>query len=356
MPPRLRRRARVGVDRRAAPNVLDEVRLEEHRAAAYVGFTIVQAVEQEALEVAVALRPEHRHGRLPWLGNSSGPTAAAVEYPEPVGRDRPPAPSQAAASPARTITCGGVMLSARPQRLEERVRPRRQCAPGQGERTAGDADVRVNSLGTPRAGRRAPRRGGAGRARSARASPRARDATRRRGSAAPAPALLAGALKGDQRNRGGLRVAPQVDVVDGRVAEVPAAVRPHWRSASRPSASARVARSDGVRAFTARRTRAVGSTSERVSDVQPQATRRSGSSALGSRALALRSRCEGPPRSRRVENKGGERAPRRQPPARRARRSRRRDAAADEPVARAIVTKREGSHRGRLDLRLPRPH
>ena len=155
------------------------------------GFDDPQAVEQQALEVAVvALGPEHRDGRLPRLGELRAvERRRRVEDAEPVGGDRASGAEPGGRERRRGRSAvGGSCSRARPQRLEERVRPGREGGPGQGERTAGADGPRHEPPERLERGGERPRRGGAGRARSARASARrARDATRRRGSAAPAP-------------------------------------------------------------------------------------------------------------------------------------------------------------------------
>ena len=282
------RRGSVLIDEPAA--ILDEVRLEEHRAAAHVRLRrVVSAVEQQALEVAVvALRAEDRDGRLPRLGKLRAvERRRRVEHAEPVGGDRA-AGTEPGGRERRSgrAAVGGSCSRARPQRLEERVGPGREGAPTRGRadgwRTHGPRHEPPRAPRAAAATRRAPWSRNASSALRERQpagleAPRVGEVAQRR----PHEPLRC-ALEGDQRDRGGLRVARA-----GRRRR-PTRCRSSSRRprtggrragrAPRPASRGRPACS----AFTARRTRAVGSTSERVSVVQPQATRRSGSSALGS--------------------------------------------------------------------------
>ena len=177
-----------------------------------------------------ALGPEHGNGRaVRARGRRRGRTAAARRMP-PCGRRarrRPPPPRRRRRrSGARAA--GGSCSCARPQRREQRVRAAREHRPRKRHRIAaerrppGDLVQRCESAGPTSSS--TPWSRNATTACAVVSPPGSRGQLCRRN---PMPGLderPRAALERDERDRGGLRVAAQVDVVDRGVSVVPTAV------------------------------------------------------------------------------------------------------------------------------------
>ena len=223
---------RVRVDRRVAEE-LDEVRLEQHRAAAHVRLDEPEPVEQQALEIAVvALGAQDGDGRAAGLGiDRPVERRRPVEGPEPLGDERRRrAPTHAAAAPDRTSSWRRV-------RLMRATSAARAAASGAG-REHRPGERRAVVLEERRALARSPRAPSTAAAASS-STPWSRNATSAcatvrppaRGATPPkevepdADERLRLALKRDQRDRSRLRVAGSSTSSTEAIAVVPAAVR-----------------------------------------------------------------------------------------------------------------------------------
>ena len=321
-------------------------------------------VEQQPLEVAlVRLGAEHGHGGAAGLREVRAVESGGGRRTRRVGRRgsqrrRPPR-----ARPPRSGrgAGGGSCSRARPQRFEQRVGPGRKRRPGDRK---GPLEERRPSRDLSEARRRSEG--------SSSSIPWRRNATSACATVSPPGSsrqLLAEERERTRqepfRPRAEARSAPWRSSARNRAGR--RRRRTRCRSSSRrlrtdASAEARqprfrVAASSGVSTFTARRTRAVGSASDRASSVQPQAVRRSGSGAFGSGrprcAIAYASARRAAAGS--VERERGERREswvRRDD--RRARRIRRRAADGQRASGAHAVVEGERQERRGLDLGLPR--
>ena len=334
--------------------------------APHVRLDEPEPVEHRPFEVAVVrLRAEHGHRRAPGLREVRAiERRRLVERPHPLGDERPTgADPEARRHPPARASCLRVMLTratsaARARASGPVASAAHATASGRSrnegrreidsERGVELRDARRDAVEAERDERLRDGEPAGLEPPVAAQEPRTRATSDRLGAL----------LERDQAHRRRLRVAAQVDVVDGGVAEVPAAVRALARSRRSPTASRRVAASSGVEGVHGEQ-HARGGLDERASIVGPAP----GCPALrvGARSGAAdrdaRSRRRAPAgRPRVVERERGERGARgsvaigRPPP------RTRRPAAALPRASRghAAIDRAPAPRRvGRLDLRLP---